>query len=162
VFAATCILPRPAHADTDARLDALVREGERLARETLAPDDGWAAFAPGTTGGADAAPENVFVVSTRRELPDALALGSVAKIVLVLGTIDANVDDSDRPLACGDYAAQGYSLEAYLTAYDPATWGRKVPSGPLETARRASWGLSRRTGSSAASAGPRSTSGRPA
>jgi pectate lyase len=138
MFAATCIPPRPAHADADPRLDALVRDGERLARETLAPDDGWAAFAPGTTGGADAAPGSVFVVSTRRALLDALALGSVSKIVLVLGTIDANVDDNDAPLACGDYAAPGYSLEAYLTAYDPATWGRKAPSGPLETARRAS------------------------
>ncbi|MEE3921584.1 polysaccharide lyase family 1 protein [Micromonospora sp. BRA006-A] len=29
----------------------------------------------------------------------------------------------------------GYSLPAYLAAYDPATWGRVNPSGPLEAAR---------------------------
>ncbi len=138
LFAVNGILPQLVHADAEARLAALVREGERLARETLAPDDGWAAFAPGTTGGAAAGPENVFVVSTRKELVDALALGGVPKIVLVLGTIDANVDDQNQGLACDDYVAPGYSLEAYLAAYDPATWGRKLPSGPLETARRAS------------------------
>lgn len=109
-----------------------------LGRETLSPDDGWAAFSTGTTGGSAAAPEHVFVATNRAELVSALATGSVPKIVYVSGTIDANVDADNQPLTCADYAAPGYSLEAYLAAYDPATWGRRAPTGPLETLRRAS------------------------
>jgi len=48
------------------------------------------------------------------------------------------VDDNDQPLSCADYYRDGYSLEAYLAAYDPAVWGRVAPSGPLENARVAS------------------------
>src|SRR6185436_6057719 len=42
-------------------------------------------------------------------------------------------------LTCDDYAAgTGYTLAAYLQAYDPATCGTTTrPSGPLENARRA-------------------------
>src|SRR5262249_41652979 len=37
------------------------------------------------------------------------------------------------------YVRNGYSLEAYLAAFDPATWGRTTrPSGPQESARAAS------------------------
>jgi pectate lyase len=128
------------YAGPPSRLDALVRAGERLARETLPPTDGWAAFSTGTTGGAAAAPENVYVVTNRKELVDALKnSGTLPKIILVLGTIDANVDDADVPLGCSDYIAAPYTLNDYLAAYDPAVWGRKkVPAGTQETARKAS------------------------
>jgi pectate lyase len=59
----------------------------------------------------------------------------VPKIIYVDGTIDANVDDNNQPLTCSDYFRNGYTLEAYLAAYDPAVWGRVIPSGPLEAAR---------------------------
>ena len=57
------------------------------------------------------------------------------KIIYVDGTIDFNVDDDNLPLACEDYARDGFSLDAFLAAYDPAVWGRGAPTGPLETAR---------------------------
>lgn len=110
-----------------------------LARETLPPDDGWASFSTGTTGGAAADADHVYVVRDRQELVAALAnRSSTPKIILLAGTIDANVADDGRPLTCDDYARNGYSLEAYLAAYDPAVWGRVPPSGPLEAARVAS------------------------
>ncbi len=138
LVAGNCILAPLVYAGPASRLDALVRDGERLARETLGPNDGWAAFSTGTTGGSAASADHVYVVSTRQELIDALSIGSVAKIVLVNGTINANVSD-DLAASCAAYATNtGYTLEAYLAAFDPGTWGRtKVPSGPLETARKA-------------------------
>jgi pectate lyase len=42
-------------------------------------------------------------------------------------------------LRCEDYYRNGYTIEAFLAAYDPAVWGRTTnPTGPLETARLAS------------------------
>jgi len=46
-----------------------------LGREVLANDDGWAAFGAGTTGGAAATPDNVFVATNRQELIAALNNG---------------------------------------------------------------------------------------
>jgi pectate lyase len=115
--------------------------GERrdLGREILTPSDGWAAFSTGTTGGASADADHVYVVSNRQALLAALANRSATpKIIQLDGTIDANVDDDNQPLTCDDYARNGYSLDAYLAAYDPAVWGQVVPSGPLEAARVAS------------------------
>jgi pectate lyase len=110
-----------------------------LARETLAANDGWASFSTGTTGGAAAASDHIYTVTNRNELVAAFAAGGTApKIVFVSGTIDANVDANNQPLSCSAYQAPGYTLEDYLVAYDPATWGRRVPSGTLENARRAS------------------------
>jgi pectate lyase len=120
-----------------------------LGRETLAPNDGWAAAGAGTTGGAAAAPEQVYTVSNRAELIAALNNGvpsstspanpsNAPKIIYVVGTLNFNVDDSNQPLACTDYYRDGYTLDAYLATYDPAVWGRVAPSGPLETARVAS------------------------
>jgi pectate lyase len=109
-----------------------------LARQTLAPNDGWASFGTGTTGGSAATPDHVFIVTNRSEFIAALS-GSAPKIVFVQGTIQANVDNANQPLTCDDYAAgTGYTLEAYLQTYDPLVWGRtQVPSGPLENARNA-------------------------
>ncbi|SFW83714.1 pectate lyase family protein [Amycolatopsis australiensis] len=110
--------------------------GHDPGRGVLGPRDGWAAATTGTTGGAAAAPGDVHVVTKRSELAAALAGHPGApKIVYVRGTIEGNVDARDRPMSCADFTDPGYSLPAYLAAYDPATWGRNPVSGPLEEAR---------------------------
>lgn len=132
-----------------AILPARADEPRDLGREVLPENDGWAATAPGTTGGAAAEADNVFVVTDRQELIAALNDGlypppssspsNTPKIIYVQGMIDVNVDDDNNPLACEDYYRDGYTLEAYLAAYDPEVWGRdEEPSGPLEDARVAS------------------------
>jgi pectate lyase len=130
-------------------LAASTAHARDLGRETLAPNDGWAAFGAGTTGGALATPEQVYTVHTRAELIAALNDGvssstspsnpsNVPKIIYVDGTINFNVDDNNRPLTCPDYYRDGYTLDAFLATYDPAVWGRVAPTGPLEAARVAS------------------------
>jgi pectate lyase len=122
---------------------------EDLGREVLPPNDGWAAYGTGTTGGSLADPSQVYVVTNRAELIAALNNGVSSatspsnpsdepKIIYVDGTIDMNVDDNNQPLTCEDYYQNGYTLEAFLAAYDPAVWGRVAPSGDLENARLAS------------------------
>ncbi|MFD8493062.1 polysaccharide lyase family 1 protein [Amycolatopsis sp. NPDC059657] len=105
-----------------------------LGRQTLGARDGWAAATTGTTGGSPATRDHVYTVDNRAELVAALA-DTESKIVYVRGTIEGNTDDLDRPLGCDQYADPGYSLAAYLAQYDPATWGRTDPAGPLEEAR---------------------------
>jgi pectate lyase len=107
-----------------------------LGRQTLAAGDGWASADGGTTGGANAAPEDVHKVSTRDELAAAVA-GNEPKIVYVEQHINANTAPDGTPIACEDYAVDGYSLDAYLAAFDPAHWTGQA-SGPLEDARKAS------------------------
>ena len=120
-----------------------------IGRDVLAPNNGWAASGSGVTGGSTAVAEQVYVVTNRAELIAALNNGvpsstspstpsSEPKIIYVSGTIDANVDDNNQPLACTDYYRNGYTLESFLATYDPAIWGRIAPSGPLEAARVAS------------------------
>ncbi len=121
-----------------------------IGRETLHPQNGWAASGSGVTGGSAAVPEQVYVVTNRSELIAALNNGvpsstspsspsNEPKIIYVKGTIDANVDDANNPLTCEDYYTDGYTLEAFLATYDPAVWGREEePSGALEDARDAS------------------------
>jgi pectate lyase len=117
-----------------------------LGRETLPPNDGWAAFGAGTSGGSLADPSQVYTVTNRAELIAALNNGvpsstspsnpsNEPKIIYVDGTIDMNVDDNNQPLICEDYYRNGYTLEAFLAEFDPATHGKIVPSGPLEAAR---------------------------
>jgi pectate lyase len=112
-----------------------------LYHQTLSAKDGWAASGTGTTGGSQADSAHVYTVSTRAQLVKALgsSTDSTAKIIKVKGTIDANTDDSGKKLTCADYSAgTGYSLSAYLKAYDPSTYGTsKLPSGTQETARAA-------------------------
>ena len=109
-----------------------------LARQVLPADDGWAAAGAGTTGGSAAAGTHVFVAHTRDQLAADVA-GDTPKIVFVGAHIEGNVDANNKPLTCDSYNAPGYSLAAYLAAYDPAVWGRtNRPSGPLEDARAAS------------------------
>jgi pectate lyase len=132
-----------------------------LGREVLGADDGWGSVAPGTTGGALAAPDQLYVVHDRAELLAALNDGvlpvqppppmrgtprppplappsSAPKIIIVEGTIDLNVDDANQPLRCEDYYREGYTPEAFDAAYIPEVWGRNDPRGPLEDARQAS------------------------
>jgi pectate lyase len=97
---------------------------EHPALEVLPANDGWAAMGTGTTGGSAAT--SMTVVHNRDELAAAVA-GSAPKIVLVEGVIEGP--------SCEGLADPAYSLEAFLAAYDPATWGRVNPSGPLEEAR---------------------------
>jgi pectate lyase len=112
-----------------------------LGREVLPANDGFAAATSGTTGGSKADAAHTKTASDRQQLVAALGdpTDATPKLVYVSGTIDANVDDGNKPLRCEDYAAAGYTLDAYLKAYDPATFGRtKRPSGALEDARAAS------------------------
>ncbi len=117
-----------------------------LGREVLPPNDGWASFGAGTTGGSLAVDSQVYVVTNRAELIAALNNGASSstspsnpsnepKIIYVDGVIDMNVDDNNQPLTCEDYYRDGFTMEAFLAAYDPAVWGRVAPSGPLESAR---------------------------
>src|SRR5687768_7524336 len=103
--------------------------GQRdIGRQTLHPQNGWAASGSGVTGGSAAVPEQVYTVTNRGELIAALNNGvpsstspsnpsNEAKIIYVKGTIDANVDDQNNPLTCTDYYRNGYTLEAFLAAY---------------------------------------------
>jgi pectate lyase len=110
--------------------------GHDPGRVVLGAHDGWAAATTGTTGGAAAEPGDVRTVTKRSELAAALAAHPGApKIVYVRGTIEGNVDAHDRPVSCAGFADPGYTLPGYLAAYDPATWGKVEPSGPLEEAR---------------------------
>ncbi|HEU5469539.1 MAG TPA: pectate lyase [Actinophytocola sp.] len=109
-----------------------------LGRQVLPAGDGWAAEGAGTTGGSAAPAENVHVVTTRAELVAAFA-APAPRIIHVRGSIDGNEAADGSLLDCADYATGGYTLEAYLAAYDPAVWGRdREPEGPLEDARVAS------------------------
>jgi len=124
---------------------ALGAQGD-LAREVLPANDGWASFGAGTTGGSQAEATQLYAVTNRAELIAALNNGvfssispatpsNVPKIIYVDGTIDMNVDDDNLPLSCEDYNRDGFTLEAFLAAYDPAVWGKAAPSGALENAR---------------------------
>src|SRR5262245_34691408 len=125
-------------------------------RQVLGVNDGWAAMPTtalpnGTTGGSAAAPDRVYLVTTRNQLVAALAFPSATpKIVYVQGTIDANVDDAGNPLSCDSYNRADpsppagttpvvFSLAAFTAQFDPfGPWGRANPTGPLERARVAS------------------------
>lgn len=116
-----------------------------IGKQILAVNDGWASFTTGTTGGSTADSAHIFTVTNRSELIQALggnnstnATNASPKIIYVKGTIDMNVDDNNNPVGFDYYKAPGYDFNAYLAAYDPAVWGKAVPSGALETARAAS------------------------
>lgn len=117
-----------------------------LARQALAENDGWAAFDGGTRGGADATADNVYVVTTRKELVDALAAGDAAKIVQIKGMINLSTDDAGKELTEKDYADPEYDFDRYVETYKPEVWnvqpfvkGRPPKAhGPLEDARKRS------------------------
>ncbi|MDX3135605.1 polysaccharide lyase family 1 protein [Streptomyces europaeiscabiei] len=111
-----------------------------LYHQVLPAKDGWAASGSGTTGGTKADAAHTFTVSTRAQLVKALgsATDTTPRIIKIKGTIDANTNGSGKKLTCADYASgTGYSLSAYLKAFDPSTYGKKAPKGTQETARKA-------------------------
>jgi pectate lyase len=139
LLGAACLLAGVAHADNQ----------RDLGRETLHPENGWAASGSGVTGGSAAVDAQIYTVTTRAELIAALNNGvssptspanpsNEPKIIYVQGTIDANVDDANQPLACTDYYRNGFTIEQFLATYDPAVWGRIAPTGTVEAARVAS------------------------
>jgi pectin methylesterase-like acyl-CoA thioesterase/pectate lyase len=121
-----------------AEFNNTVLGGDPLAREVLSPWDGWAAAAGGVIGGATAAEADVHTVHNRQELVRALQPHARPRIVRVQGRIDLSTDDSGRPLGFEDYRDPAFSWAAFAAAYDPATWGRRKPEGPLEEARQRS------------------------
>ena len=112
--------------------------GADWSRETLATDDGWAAAAGGTSGGASALSQHVYTVRDRAGLVAALMPGDYARIVQVAGRIDLSADADGRSLGYADYRDPEYDFNAFLRAYDPATWGKSTPSGHQEEARQRS------------------------
>jgi len=133
-----------------------------LGRAVLAPNDGWAAEGTGTTGGSAADADHVFVAATRAELVTALGgnnatnrTNAVPKIIYVRGTVNGFQAADGTMLSCTDLADPGYTLDGYLAAYDPATWGRVAPSGPLEDARRRS--VTNQTAQTQINVGPNTT-----
>lgn len=103
--------------------------------ETLPANEGWGG---GTRGGADAAPEQVLAIRDRAELEAALRLGATPKILALMARIDLSADAQGRPLDAAALRDAQYDEAAYRAAFDPATWGRRAPAGPLEEARQRS------------------------
>lgn len=106
--------------------------------ERLPDGEGWASIDDGTRGGAQAGLDAIRWVRTRSELDAAVALGDVPKIIAVAGRIDLAADAAGRPLGIDAFRDPAFDLESFAKAYDPATWGRRAPEGPLEDARRRS------------------------
>ncbi|ASO21964.1 pectate lyase [Actinoalloteichus hoggarensis] len=126
-----------AASETERTGEAGPQGGPRgLAREVLPHRDGWAAADGGTTGGSRAARDDVHRVTDHAELVEALrASEGRPSIIEIDGVVDANIDADGTEVTCADDADPGYTLEAYLAAYDPDTWGDADPAGPLEEAR---------------------------
>lgn len=92
---------------------------------------GWAGVGQ-TTGGARAIPEHIFDVHDRAGLDAALRLGDKPKIIRVHAFIDL------CPGGVEAFRDPEFNFDAFDRAYDPATWGRDDPTGPLEAARKRS------------------------
>ena len=92
---------------------------------------GWAGVGK-TTGGAAAAPEHVFDVHDRAGLDAALRLGDKPKVIRLHAFIDL------CPGGAEAFRDPQFSFDAFDRAFDPATWGRDDPKGPLEDARKRS------------------------
>ncbi|WP_406389254.1 polysaccharide lyase family 1 protein [Streptomyces sp. NBC_00887] len=119
---------------------AATHHGKGIERAVLPAGDGWAAADGSTTGGSQATPDHIYTVTNRAELIAAFQdAGDAPKIIRIAGTVHGNSDVNGTPIGCEDYEQDGYTLEKYLAAYDPAVWGTtEVPAGPLEDARVAS------------------------
>lgn len=92
---------------------------------------GWAGVGR-TTGGAGARPEHVVDVHDRAGLDAALRLGDQPKIIRLHRLIDL------CPGGVEAFRDPAFDFDAFDRAYDPATWGRDDPKGPLEDARKRS------------------------
>jgi pectate lyase len=89
---------------------------------------GWASVGK-TTGGAGARPEHIFDVRDRAGLDAALKLGDTPKIIRVHSLIDLG------PGGVESFRDPAFDFDAFDRAFDPTTWGRDDPKGPLEDAR---------------------------
>lgn len=116
-------------------------------RQPLPAKDGWAALGEGTTGGAAAKAENVFTVTSRKELVEAFQkAGDAPKIIFVKGSINLSTDDTGHELTEKDYAVAPYDFNTYMKEYAPAVWNKNLVkgkpvrdlTGPQEEAREAS------------------------
>jgi pectate lyase len=133
----------PAPAAADKGHDGPSWAARLLARQALPAGDGWGSAGAGTTGGAAASNDQVYVASTRAELVEALggdnasnADNDTPKIIFIEGTIDGFEGPDGELLNCEDLADPEYDFDDYLATYDPEVWGRDTdPSGPLEDAR---------------------------
>jgi pectate lyase/pectin methylesterase-like acyl-CoA thioesterase len=114
------------------------QQAQDWGREILAPQDGWAAAQGGTWGGAEARSVHAYTVRNRSELVAALAPGVYPRVVRVEGRIDLSTNAEGRSLGFADYRDAAFDLQAFVAAYDPATWGKKPPAGPQEEARQRS------------------------
>lgn len=109
-----------------------------LQRASLESADASQGFGAGTTGGSKADSAHTYQVSNRTQLLSALGneTNQTNKIIYVTGTIDMNTDGTGKTLTANNYAnGTGYNLTTYLKAYDPSTYGKKLPTGSQETAR---------------------------
>ncbi|CAM3236234.1 polysaccharide lyase family 1 protein [Leuconostoc rapi] len=108
---------------------------QKISREAADDSQG---FAAGTTGGSKADAAHTYQVTNRTELLNALGneTNQTNKIIYVSGTINMNADNNGKALTANNYAnGTGYNLTTYLKAYDPSTYGKKIPTGSQETAR---------------------------
>ncbi|MFA9438835.1 polysaccharide lyase family 1 protein [Uliginosibacterium sp. sgz301328] len=118
--------------------------------------------ATGTSGGNGADAAHTYTVTNRNELIQALytnavinddgsftgTLDTTKKIIYVKGTITLSMNKALVELKEADYAAPGYSFDAYVAAYKPSVWNTtldttnkpKKPSGTQETLRTTSSG----------------------
>src|SRR6266567_8729563 len=69
-----------------------------LGHLTLPKNDGWAAAMGGTTGGASAASKDIYTVTNRKELVQALGGNKAPKIIIIKGNINGNEDDAGKQL----------------------------------------------------------------
>ncbi|KMY48588.1 pectate lyase family protein [Peribacillus loiseleuriae] len=114
-----------------------------LGNEVLSKNDGWASYGEGTTGGAKADKNQIYTVSTKRDLIQALGgnnatngKNATSKIIYVKGKIELNVDLNNQPVGAEYYADPAYDFSGYLNAYDPMVWGySEEVYGPFEEAR---------------------------
>ena len=95
---------------------------------------GWAAV-EGSDLVGDVAPAARLDIRSRADLDAAMRLGDKPKLLRVHGRID--LADGRGAAAFGDAA---FDFEAYRHAYSPQSWGRRIPTGPLEEARKRSAG----------------------
>ncbi|MFV2019576.1 polysaccharide lyase family 1 protein [Micromonospora sp. LOL_023] len=161
--ALVAVLPGAALAGgNDKNSDRLSWVARSLGRQVLPTNDGWAAAGPGTTGGAAASADQVYVVGSRTELVDALGgdnatnrTNATPKIIYVKGTVNGFDDPDGTRLTCADLADPEYDFDEFLATYDPAVWGRVNPSGPLEDARRRS--VTNQTAQTQINVGPNTT-----
>jgi pectate lyase len=92
---------------------------------------GWAGVG-NTTGGAKALAEHIFDVHDRAGLNAALRIGDKPKIIRLHAFIDL------CPGGVEAFRDPEFTFDAFDRAFDPATWGRDDPKGPLEDARKRS------------------------